>query len=66
MNLLGYSDLTGEYYEKDAPEVPADPEDAGWQPVYDDGVTKVFEIRVYDRLAVEEETGEPVCLCDSG
>ena len=59
--LLGYSDLTGEYYEKDDPEVPADPEDAGWQPVYDDGVTKVFEIRVYDRLAVEEETGEPVC-----
>ncbi|MCD7906452.1 MAG: hypothetical protein LUH04_01910, partial [Clostridium sp.] len=59
--LTGYSDLTGEYHDKNDPEVPADPEGAGWQPVYDDGVTAIFEIRVYDRLAVDAETEEPLC-----
>ena len=59
--LLGYTDLTGEYYDKDDQEnLPENPVEAGWEPVYDDGVTKVYEIRIYDRLAVDEETGD--CL----
>lgn len=44
--LLGYTDLTGEYYDKDDQEnLPENPVEAGWEPVYDDGVTKVYEIR---------------------
>ncbi|MBS5607018.1 MAG: hypothetical protein KHX84_22045, partial [Enterocloster asparagiformis] len=65
--LLGYTDLTGEYYDKDDKEnLPENPEEAGWEPVYDDGVTKVYEIRIYDRLAVDEETGDPICYVIQG
>ena len=65
--LLGYTDLTGEYYDKDDQEnLPENPVEAGWEPVYDDGVTKVYEIRIYDRLAVDEETGDPICYVIQG